>query len=220
MIMRKIILFLLLLIYSQNAISQQFEIGPDFGCNFVNVANSEITQGRAVIGKSLFSVSKGISILYFFGDSQKHITNGIRLSFLNSNRGVQSEKYSDSKFDFNSKSINLLYRRSGAAGNKFRIYMEAGFGYNIFDNNTIYKGTVDELVAFNKLTERLTIRSNEIAFLFGLGFDKAIFKDKLVCYFQFNGDAGISKINVNSGAFRTQSFGGMIGLRYIIKTDK
>ena len=218
--MRKLLVSLLLLIYAQNAVSQQFEIGPDFGCNFVNVANSEITQGRAVIGKSLFSASEGLSVLYFFGDPRKYITNGIRLSFSNSNRGVQSENYSDSKFDFNSKSINLLYRRAGALGNKFGVYMEAGFGYNVFDNNTIYKGTVDELVAFNKLTERLTIRSNEIAFLYGLGFDRTLFKDKFVCFFQFSGDAGISKINVNSGAFRTQSLGAMIGLRYILKTGK
>lgn len=218
--MRKLLIALLVLIYSQNAVSQQFEIGPDFGCNFINIANSEITQGRAVIGKSLFTTSEGISVLYFFGDPRKYVTNGIRLGFLNSNRGVQSENYSDSKFEFNSKSINLLYRRAGAAGNKFGIYMEAGFGYNIFDNNTIYKGTVDELVAFNKLTERLIIRSNEFVFLYGLGFDRTIFKDKFVCFFQFSGDAGISKINVNSGAFRTQSLGGLIGIRYIIKTGK
>jgi hypothetical protein len=218
--MRKLIVPILLIIYSQNAISQQFEIGPDFGCNFVNVANSEITQGRAVIGKSLFSTSEGISILYYFRDPRKNITNGIRLGFLNSNRGVQSDNYSESKFEFNSKSINLLYRRAGVIGNKFGIYMEAGFGYNVFDNNTIYKGNVDELVAFNKLTERLIIRSNEIAFLYGLGFDRTICKDKFICFFQFNGDAGISKINVNSGAFRTQSLGGLIGFRYVIKTGK
>lgn len=218
--MRKIILCLLGLVFSQNAISQQFEIGPDFGCNFVNIANSEITQGRAVIGKSLFSASEGISVLYFFGDTKKRIKNGVRLSFLNSNRGVQSENFSDSKFNFNSKSINLLYRRASEVGNNFRIYMEAGFGYNIFDNNTIYQGSVNELLAFDKLTEPLKIRSNEIDFLYGLGFDKTFYKDKIVCYFQFSGDAGITKINVNSGAFRTQSLGGMIGIRYILKTGK
>ena len=213
-------LLVLFLICSQNAVSQQFEIGPDFGCNFVNVANSEITQGRAVIGKSLFSASEGVSIIYYFRNPREYVTNGIRLSFLNSNRGVKSDNFSESKFEFNSKSINLLYRRAGALGNKFGVFMEAGFGYNIFDNNTIYKGNVDELVAFNRLTEKLVIRSNEFDFLYGLGFDKIIYKDKFVCYFELNGDAGISKINVNSGAFRTQSLGLLLGFRYIIKNGK
>lgn len=218
--MKKIILFAIFLICTNISVSQQLEIGPDFGCNFVNIANSEITQGRAVIGKSLVSVSEGVSVVYYFGNPRENVTNGIRLNFSNSNRGVKSDNFSDSKFDFNSKSINLFYRRAGALGNGFGVFADLGFGYNIFDNNTIYKGNVDELIAFNKLTERLVIRSNEIAFLYGLGFDKLIFKDKLVCYFQFNGDAGITKINVNSGAFRTQSLGMLLGLRYIIKTGK
>lgn len=218
--MKKIKLFIILFVYSQGGFSQQIEIGPDFGYNFVNVANSEITQGRAVIGKSLISASEGISILYYFRDPRKNITNGIRLSFLNSTKGVKSDNFSESKFEFNSKSINLLYRRAGGLGSKFGLYFEAGFGYNVFDNDRIYQGNADELDAFDKLTEKLIIRSNEIAFLYGLGFDKIIYKDKFICFFQLNGDAGISKINVNSGSFRTQSFGAVLGIRYIIKTTK
>ena len=138
--MKKIILFAIFFICTNIAVSQQLEIGPDFGCNFVNIANSEITQGRAVIGKSLVSVSEGVSVVYYFGNPRENVTNGIRLNFSNSNRGVKSDNFSDSKFDFNSKSINLFYRRAGALGNGFGVFADLGFGYNIFDNNTIYKG--------------------------------------------------------------------------------
>jgi len=218
--MKKTLLLVLVLLTATPAICQQLEIGPDLGCNFVNIANSEITQGRAVIGKSLWSASTGLSAVYYFKDPREQVSNGIKLSFSNSERGVKSERFSDAKIAFNTKSINLLFRRAGGLGDDFGAFFEAGFGYNTINNNNIYSGNVDELVAFNKLTEKLQIRSNEIAFLFGMGFDKIIYKDKWVCYFELNGDAGITKINVNSGAFRTQTLGLVLGFRYIIKTGK
>jgi hypothetical protein len=207
---------LICILFTQISLSQQIEFGPNIGYGFTNIANSRITEGRAVIGNALWNVNEGFSIIYYFNNPKEKSTNGIHFEYLISKRGAKSEKYSGNEYNFNTKCINLNYRRAGSLGDNLGIYADLGFGYNILDNENIYKGNVNELVAFDKIKEPLLIKTNEITFLYAIGVDKLIFKNRFVVFLEFNGDAGISKINQNSGAFRTQSIGFSAGLRYLV----
>ena len=211
---------LICLIVSQICFSQQIEFGGNLGYGFTNIANSSITEGRAVIGNSLWNINEGFSVIYYFKNPRENITNGIHFEFLNSQRGSKSEKNPDSAYDFNSKSFNLNYRRAGSLGDNFGIYIDLGFGYNLLEDKNIYKGEISELTAFEKISEPLLIKNNEVTFLYALGVDKVIFKNKFVIFLEFNGDAGISKINLNLGPFRTQSFGFSTGIRYLVNLKK
>lgn len=217
--MNKKILLICLLI-SQIGFSQQIEFGANISYGFTNIANSRITEGRAVIGDALWNVNEGFSILYYFSNPHQKGTNGIHFEFVNSHRGSKSDSDTGSKYSFNSKSLNLNYRRAGSLGNNFGIYADLGFGYNILDSKNIYKGEVDEIIAFKKVNKNFLIKDNEITFLFAIGVDKLILKDNFVVFLEVNGDAGITKINEGSGAFRTQSLGFSTGLRYIIPIKK
>ncbi|WP_326937635.1 outer membrane beta-barrel protein [Flavobacterium sp. PL11] len=205
------------LILTQIAFAQQLEFGPNLGYGFTNIANSRITEGKAVIGNALWNSNEGVSIVYYFNNPRENMTNGIHFEFLNSHRGSESDNVSNAEYKFSSKSFNLNYRRAGSLGNNFGIYGDIGFGYNKLKDQNIYSGSTNELVAFKKLNEPLFIKHNEITFLFAIGVDKLILKDKFTVFLEFNGDAGITKINLNSGSYRTQSLGFSTGLRYIVK---
>lgn len=56
----KKLFYLYIIIGFQLMNAQQIEIGPYFGFNSCNIANSRITEGRAVIGKSLWSFNYGL----------------------------------------------------------------------------------------------------------------------------------------------------------------
>lgn len=201
-------------------LSQQIEFGPNVSYGFTNIANSRVTEGRAVIGNALWNINEGFSILYYFGNPNQKGTNGIHFEFVNSKRGSKSESNSGSEYNFNSKSLNLNYRRAGRLGNNFGVYADLGFGYNFLDNNNIYKGDVDEIEAFKKINNNLLIKKNEITFLFAIGVNKLILKDNFLLFLEFNGDGGITKINEGSGSYRTQSLGFSTGLRYLIPIKK
>ncbi|OMQ13560.1 hypothetical protein [[Flexibacter] sp. ATCC 35103] len=215
---KKLLLFFLFT--TSIGFSQQIEFGPNISYGFTNIANSRVTEGRAVIGDALWNINEGFSVLYYFGNPHQKGTNGIHFEFVNSKRGSKSESNSGSEYNFDSNSLNLNYRRAGSLGNNFGIYADLGFGYNILDNNNIYSGNIDELSAFKKVNTNLTIKTNEITFLFALGVDKLILKDNFVVFFELNGDAGITKINEGSGSYRTQSMGFSTGIRYIINVKK
>ena len=200
--------------------SQQIEFGANLGYGFTNIANSRVTEGRAVIGNALWNVNEGFSILYYFGNPHEKVTNGIHFEFVNSERGSKSESNPESEYSFNSKAFNLNYRRAGNLGNNFGIYADLGFGYNIIDNNNVYKGDVDEIEAFKKVNGKLSVKDNEATFVFAIGVDKLILKDNFIVFLELNGDGGITKINEASGSFRTQSFGFSTGLRYLINIKK
>lgn len=208
------------LLITQIGLSQQIEFGPNIGYGFTNIANSRSTEKRAVIGTALWDMNKGFSVIFYFKNPREQITNGVHFEYLSSQRGSKSEKYSGTEYNFNSKSFNLNYRRAGSLGGNFGIYADLGLGYNMLDNENIYKGTVNELVAFEKLKEPFVIKNNEVTFLYAIGVDKIFLKNKLVCFLEFNGDGGITKINQNSGAFRTQSLGFSAGLRYLVNLKK
>lgn len=199
--------------------SQQFEIGPSLKYDFTNIANSKITNGRAVIGDALWKTNFGFSVIYYFKNPNETTSSAINLEYYNGKRGSKSEINSNNKFEINSQSINLSYRIAGNLKDNFRWYVDLGFGYNILNQTDYYKGNTNELLAFPKLEEPLVIKNNEVTFIYGLGVEKVITKN-FVAFIGFNGDAGISKLNQNSGSFRTQSLGFGIGGRYIISLKK
>ncbi|WP_166926049.1 hypothetical protein [Flavobacterium poyangense] len=212
---------LLLFFFSvQIGFSQQIEFGANVSYGFSNIANSRTTEGRAVIGNALWNIKEGFSVLYYFGDPHKKVTNGIHFEYVNSTRGSKSDSFSRAKYTINSKSFNLNYRRAGSLGNNFGIYADLGFGYNILDNTNSYKGEVDETVAFPRIKENLIIKNNEFTFIFAIGADKLILKDNFAVFIEINGEGGITTINSNSGSYRTQSLGFSTGIRYILKTKK
>jgi hypothetical protein len=213
-------LLLICILMTQIGWSQQVEFGPNFNYAATDIANSKVTKGRAVIGSSLWTIREGFSVIFYFKNPKVRATNGIHFEYAFGKRGTKSDNYPGNEYSFDTKSFNLCYRRAGSLGDNFGIYADLGFGYNVLDNEKIYKGTVDELVAFDRLREPLLIKNNEISFLYGLGVDKQFFKDRLVVCLGFNGDAGITEINQNAGSFRTQSLGFTAGLRYLVKLKK
>lgn len=199
--------------------SQQLEIGPSLKYDSTNIADSKISDGRAVIGKALWKTSLGFSITYYFKNPNETVSSAINFDYYDGKRGSVSEVSKQNKYEINTQSINLSYRVAGNLGNNFRWYADLGFGYNILSNNEYYTGKFEELSAFPKLNDSLVIKNNETTFIFGLGFEKVI-SNKFVAFVNFNGDAGISKINKSSGSYRTQSLGFGLGAKYIISFKK
>ena len=52
----------------QNVFSQQIEFGGNLGYGSTNIADSSITEGRAVIGESLWNLNEGFSLIFYFGN--------------------------------------------------------------------------------------------------------------------------------------------------------
>jgi len=199
--------------------SQQLEVGPSLKFDSSNIVDSRVSRGRAVIGKALWKTSVGFSVTYYFKNPTQEMSSGINFDYYKGKRGSVSEEISGNKYEINTESFNLSYRIAGNLEQNFRWYADLGFGYNILDNTDYYRGNADELSAFPKLREPLVIKNNEATFIFGLGFEK-VFAERFVAFINFNGDAGISKINKNGGSFRTQSLGFGAGAKYIISFKK
>jgi hypothetical protein len=217
----KKLILLFIITFISFGYSQQLEFGFNVGYGFTNIANSKITEGRAVIGDALWNVNKGFSFIYYFNaKDESGISNGIHFEFLDSRRGSKSETIKGNEYNFNAKSLNLNYRFAGSLKNTYKAYMDLGLGYNIINNKNVFIGNTSELVAFEKISEPLLINDNEITFLFAFGVDKQIFKNKFLIFIEFNGDAGISKINRNLGSFRTQSLGFSTGIKYKLDLNK
>ncbi|MEC4048379.1 hypothetical protein OX284_002975 [Flavobacterium sp. SUN046] len=217
--MRKLFIIGLLLQF-HFSFCQHFEFGPDLGASGTNIVNSNITQGRAVIGKALWSPTAGVSLLYYFKSKNNDVSYGIHFKYANSQRGSISEVNSVNQIKFNSDSYNLTWRILANGDEEVGIYADLGLGYNTFNTKNVYHGTIDQLDAFPKLDTTLKMGTNEVTFLYALGINKLFLNNTLVFYAEFSGDAGISTINKESGSYRTQSLGFATGLRYVLINKK
>jgi hypothetical protein len=194
--------------------SQTLEFGPNFSYGYTNIVNSTINQGRAVIGNNLWSFNNGFSVLYNFNNRKYENSSAIHFEYSTNERGSLSEVYSNSRYYVKANSYNLNYRYSGAFNNGYLgVYADLGIGYNTFLSDYFYYGKVDELDAFERVKNKFEIKESEVCFLYSLGVDKLIFNNKVVVFFELNGDAAISKIDFN-GSHRTQSLGFSTGFRY------
>ena len=217
--MKQLIAFALLF-QLQCIYSQHFEFGPDLGASGSNIVNSNITQGRAVIGKALWSPTIGVSALYYFKPQNRDVSYGIHLKYSKSQRGSISEVNNDNTYSFNSDSYNASFRILVNGDDVIGIYGDIGFGYNSFNTKNTYHGYLDQLYAFPKLDNRFTMASGEMTFLYSLGVNKLLLNNTLVFFAEFSGDAGITQLNTGNGSYRTQSFGFTTGLRYILINKK
>lgn len=193
--------------------SQKLDLGIDFGFGFSNIVNSKVTEGRAVIGSALWKPNYGVSAVYYFKDPNIAISSAVKIEYKTSQKGSVSESYSSNRYEFDVNSINILYRIGGGIGNKLRFYGDLGFGFNSFDNKSVYYyGDREPAVAFNNLKENLDLKKSETNFIFGAGLERSLYKDKLFASIGAVGEAGISKISTSS--YRTQGIGFTCGLKY------
>ncbi len=209
--MKKIIL--LLIIFPVAAFSQKLDLGIDFGYGFSNIVNSKITNGRAVIGSAMWKPNYGISAVYYFKNPNIAISSAIKVEYKRTQKGSISEDFPSNKYQFTADAINLLYRIGGGIGHGLRFYGDLGLGFNTFDNRSAYYfGDKEPTMAFNNLKENLDLKKSETNFIFGVGLEKSIYKNKIFASAGAIGEAGISKISPSS--YRTQGIGFTCGIKY------
>lgn len=211
---------LLVLLTTQFGFSQYLEFGPVLGKRSSNIENSRITEGKAVIGKSLWSTDKGFSVVYYFRDRYVNSSSAIQLGYMSSTRGTRSEVFPGHNISFDSKSLILTYKYSNDLGSNFSSFFDIGFSYNKLETENIYHGMRDELRAFPKLKAPLNIKEDDGAFVAGMGADKRFLKNKVVAFAQVGVEASIFKVNKDAGSFRNTSLTAALGLRYTVDLSK
>lgn len=216
----KNIVTLLLLSIGQFVFSQHFEFGPLIGKRSSNMEDSRITDGKAVIGKSLWSTDKGFSAVYYFADRYKNGSSALQIGYMSSERGTRSEVFVGTNISFTAKCLIVNYRYSNNLEGNFSSYFDAGFSYNMLETQDIYHGTKNELKAFPKLKAPLRLKEDEGAFVAALGADKRFLNNKIVVFAQVGVEASIFKVNQDSGVFRNTSLTMTTGLRYVIEVKK
>lgn len=213
--MRKILVLFILTIIFESVYSQQLEIGPTIGYGFVNIVDSKSDNERAVIGNALWSLNYGLNAIYYFKNPNEKTTGRVGFLYRSNQRGSISELNNNNKFKFNSNAFAVFGGIGGNIGNGFIFYLDAGFGYNSLDNSSFYQGNLNQNEAFEALDSTIEIKSSEVTFIYSIGMEKAISKNHFKIFLELNGDAAISKLNKNKGAYRTQSLGFGTGFRYI-----
>ena len=199
--------------------AQRLDLGVDVGYGFSNIANSSITQGRAVIGSALWKPNYGVSAVYYFKNPNIAISSAVKVEYKKSQKGSISETYSSNRYEFDVNSINVLYRIGGGIGNKLRFYGDLGLGFNSLNNTAAYyKGDRKPTDVFNNLTENLDLKKTETNFIFGVGLERSLYQDKLFASIGAIGEAGISKISPSS--YRTQGIGFTCGIKYEFDFNK
>ena len=214
-------LLLLLILGSTISFSQQIEFGVFGGYDFNNIVNTKIKDGRAVIGDAYWDMSLGGIITYYFKSPDDN-RGKARLSLLYKNvtKGSKSEVYNNSKYEYDSNLFGLLFGIGAPIGNNFTLYADIGLGYTILDSENIYKGNEDELGAFPKVEDYLVSKGNEINFLFDMGLEKIVVKDKLKLFLEMNTNPAIIKFNESHGKYQNQGIGFSLGLKYFINLKK
>jgi hypothetical protein len=212
----KKILVLVIIIQNLFVTAQQLEFGLNLGYNFSNIVDSNSDTDRAVIGNALWNSNLGFNILCYFKDPDENVTTRLNAIYRISKKGSVSEINANNKFEFSSKTHGLTFGMGGNVGDGYILFLDAGFGYSLLDNNDIYTGNLAKNQAFIAITDDFLIKNNEFVFLYALGVEKEIYKS-LKLTFEVNGDASITKLNKSQGSFRTQGVGFSLGIRYILK---
>ncbi|MFN3639994.1 MAG: hypothetical protein ACK4UK_03675 [Flavobacterium sp.] len=217
-IMKKSIIFLSLIFISK-VNSQQLEFGANVGYSYSNIVNSNSDEKRVVIGNALWNTNYGLNALYYFKNPSENASARLNILYRNSKKGSVSEINAKNKYEFSTNTIGLTGGIGGDVGDGFILYLDAGFGFSLINNNDIFIGNLSQNEAFEDISEDLLIKNNEFVFLYALGVEKEISK-KFKLYFEVNGDASITKLNLSSGSYITQGIGFSLGIRYFIKFNK
>ncbi len=201
--------------------AQQIEFGAYFGYGYNNIVDARIKEGRAVIGDALWDLSKGGIITYYFKTpDQNHLRGRLSVLYKNEDKGSRSETFKEAKYQFNSNMFGLLFGAGREIGNGFLLYTDVGLGYTMFDTENIYKGNVHELDAFLLMDDYFEIKDHEINFLFDLGLEKIVLKDRLKLFFEMNTNPAIARFNKSEGKYRNQGIGFSLGAKYVINFKK
>lgn len=206
----------------QNLFSQEIEFGGNLDFVFPNIINTRISssEGRAAVGKSLFNLSKGFSLIYNFKGAESESSSGIQIEYQSFYRGSRSENCSDCQYKIQSENINIYYRKIRRYGDGWRVFGDIGLGVNKLDDSNIYFGSKEEEFAFPKMRTPLKINAQEFSFLFDLGVEKVFF-NKLITSLRFiSGNIAFTRINQGGGSFQNQGLGFGFSTRYLLNVEK
>jgi hypothetical protein len=210
----KFILLGLLISFNLNA--QTFlEIIPDFGFWNSNIANYEIENDKATIGKGLWKPSYGFSYIINFGIPEDHLVHGIGFNFNTSTKGSISEIYSDCKIEMPAHSVGLFWQVNYKLWINTSFDLKMGFAVDALETPS-YHGDRSQLESFPRLNNVSNFKNFETLMIYTMGIKQQLFNKKVSLSLGITGDAGISKINIHQGSFRTQTLGIKIGLGIII----
>lgn len=219
--MKKTVFIISLILALSTMYAQQLEVGPSIGYGFVNIADSNSKEDKAVIGDALWDFNYGLNAVYYFKNPKERLTGRVGLLYRKSNRGSVSETDSDNKFEFAAHTFGVFGGIAGNLGDGYIMYLDIGFGRNSLDDSDYYKGNLAQTVAFESLKDDLVINSSETVFIYAIGLEKEIVANKLKVFLEVNGDAAISNLNKSFfGSYKTQAVAFGTGLRYIIDVKK
>lgn len=214
MLRNRFILLSILISFNLNA--QTFlEIIPDFGFWNSNIANTEIQNDKAVIGKGLWNPSYGFSYVVNFGLPEDDLIYGIGFNFNTSTKGSISEIYSDCKIEMSAHSLGLFWQVNYKFWINTIFDFKMGFAVDALETAS-YHGNRSQLESFPRLNDVSNFKNSETLLIYTLGIKKQLFNEKVSLSLGITGDAGINKINIHQGSFKTQSLGIKIGLGIII----
>jgi hypothetical protein len=215
--LKKSILLIITIIINQSVFSQEIEFGGNLDFVFPNIVNTKISssEGKAVVGKSLFNFSKGFSLVYNFKGPESETSSGIQIEYQSFYRGSKSENCSDCEYRIKSDNINVYYRKIGRFNNSWRIFADAGIGYNKIDDSNVYFGSKDEMIAFPKIGSPFKVKSQEFSFVFDIGIEKVFLKKIVTSIKVISGNIAFTNISASRGSFQNQGLGFGFGVRYV-----
>lgn len=209
--------FLLLsILISFNLNAQTFlEIIPDFGFWNSNIADSKIHNDKATIGKGLWKQSYGFSYVVNFGLPEDDLIYGIGFNFNTSTKGSISEIYSDCIIEMPAHSLGLFWQVNYKFWINTIFDFKMGFAVDALEPPS-YHGNRSQLESFPRLNNEPSFKNSETLLIYSMGIKKQLFREKVSVFLDITGDAGINKINLHQGSFKTQSLGIKLGFGIII----
>lgn len=208
-------LLILLSVISLNLNGQNLDIGIFAGYGFDNIANYNSNDSRTVIGNGLWDLQYGLNFTIAPKNMKYEKTMRYSFQVKVNPKGTVSEINEKDKFNFNTTQLGLAIGYGGNIGNELILYFDGGLAYNLVQNEEIFEGELSQTSAFPDLSDELLIKSNEIAFIYAIGIEKYI-NERFKWNLEFAGDAGITEINENIGALRTQGIYLNFGIKYTI----
>ena len=207
---------LLSILISVNLNAQTFlEIIPDFGFWNSEIVNSKIHNDKATIGNGLWKPSYGFSYVVNFGLPEDDLIYGIGFNFNASTKGSISEIYSDCKIEMPAHSLGLFWQVNYKFWINTFFDFKMGFAVDALEPASYY-GNRSQLESFPRLNNESSFKNSETLLIYSMGIKKQLFNEKVSVSLDITGDAGINKINLHQGSFKTQSLGIKLGFGIII----
>jgi hypothetical protein len=209
-------LILLGILISLNLNAQTFlEIIPDYGFWNSDIANTKNNNDKAVIGKGLWKPSYGFSYVVNFGLPEDDLIYGVGFNFNTSTKGSISEIYSDCKIEMSAHSLGFFWQVNYKFWINTIFDFKMGFAVDALETAS-YQGNKPQSESFPRLNNVSSFKNSETLLIYTMGIKQQLFNEKVSLSLGITGDAGINKINIHQGSFKTQTLGIKIGLGIII----